>query len=88
MTSLISEITNWLLVADQTLMLFFNGMHNAFFDKVMWVISSKYFWVPFYVLLAFYFVRRLGWRRALVCILLIGLVVTLVDQTCSHLYAP
>ena len=59
MTSLISEITNWLLVADQTLMLFFNGMHNAFFDKVMWVISSKYFWVPFYVLLAFYFVRRL-----------------------------
>lgn len=88
MTSLTSEITNWLLVADQTLMLFFNGMHNAFFDKVMWVISSKYFWVPFYVLLAFYFVRRLGWRRALVCILLIGLVVTLVDQTCSHLIRP
>lgn len=69
-------------------MLFFNGMHNAFFDKVMWVISSKYFWVPFYVLLAFYFVRRLGWRRALVCILLIGLVVTLADQTCSHLIRP
>ncbi len=88
MTSLTSEITNWLLVADQTLMLFFNGMHNAFFDKVMWVISSKYFWVPFYVLLAFYFVRRLGWRRALVCILLIGLVVTLADQTCSHLIRP
>lgn len=88
MTSLISEITNWLLGADQTLMLFFNGMHNAFFDKVMWMISSKYFWVPFYVLLAYYFVRRLGWRRALVCILLIGIVITFVDQTCSSIIRP
>ena len=38
---------------DTELFLLINGMHNAFFDPIMYWLSNKLFWVPMYLLIVF-----------------------------------
>ena len=69
---------------DKELFLFLNGMHNAFFDPIMYWLSHKLFWVPMYLLIAFLMIRRYKMRGVLM-LLCIGIVIALCDQTTSHL---
>jgi len=69
---------------DQELFLFLNGMHNAFFDPIMYWLSHKLFWVPMYLLIAFFMIRRYRMRGVLM-LLCVGVVITLCDQTTSNL---
>jgi undecaprenyl-diphosphatase len=75
----------WILELDKQIFLAINGWHNELWDGIMWWISGKTTWWPFYlVLLAF-----MAWKRKwqLVPILLfIILVITLADQTSVHLF--
>ncbi|MDT8431105.1 MAG: phosphatase PAP2 family protein [Bacteroidales bacterium] len=70
---------------DTRLFLFLNGLHSDAFDSIMFWISGKTTWWPFYLLLLLY----LGWTRRwqLVPIILsIALAVTLADQVSVHLF--
>lgn len=78
----------WLSHADGKLLLFFNGMHTPFLDQTMWLISDRWVWVPLYLLLAWMLVRRLGWRRGLLCVAFAALAVAAADQTCATLLRP
>ena len=44
---------DYLIGLDQTFILWVNGMHTPFLDKLMWFISSKAGWIPLYVLLLY-----------------------------------
>jgi len=76
---------DFLINIDEQLFLFLNGLHNPFWDQVMWVVSSKTFWIPFYVVLAAWIVYR--YRKASWLILLaIGLLISAADHTSVHYF--
>lgn len=70
---------------DQQLFLFLNGIHNSFFDTVVWWYSNKYTWFPFYGLLIIYLIWKDKKKGAFAVLALIVLV-TLSDQGSVHLF--
>jgi undecaprenyl-diphosphatase len=76
---------DWILRFDTQLFLVINGWHNEAWDGIMWWISGKTTWWPFYLLLLGY----MGWKKRwqlLPMLLFLILVVTLTDQTSVHLF--
>lgn len=82
------EIILWLADLDARLLLIVNGTHCPFFDAVMWCISGRWIWVPFYIVLTYMLFRRFSWKRATLCLLTIGLIILAADQTCASLIRP
>ena len=82
------EIILWLSDIDARLLLIVNGAHSPFFDSVMWCISGRWIWVPFYAVLAYLLFRRMSWKRASICLVTIGLIILAADQTCATLIRP
>jgi undecaprenyl-diphosphatase len=82
------EFILWLSDIDARLLLIVNGAHSPFFDSVMWCISGRWIWIPFYVVLAYLLFRRMSWKRASICLVTIGLIILAADQTCATLIRP
>lgn len=76
---------DWLLQMDSKVFLVLNGLHTETWDGIMWWISGKTSWWPFYLLILGY----LGWKKKwqlLPMVLFIVIVLTLSDQTSVHLF--
>lgn len=73
---------------DRTFFLFLNGIHSEGMDVVMYWVSNKYVWIPVYGLLLFFLFRKLGWRKALVAVVLVAPLIVLADQLASHVCKP
>ena len=82
------EFILWLSDIDARLLLIVNGAHSPLFDSVMWCISGRWIWVPFYAVLAYLLFRRMSWKRASICLVTIGLIILAADQTCATLIRP
>ena len=82
------EFILWLSDIDARPLLIVNGAHSPFFDSVMWCISGRWIWVPFYAVLAYLLFRRMSWKRASICLVTIGLIILAADQTCATLIRP
>lgn len=82
------EFILWLSDIDARLLLIVNGAHSPFFDSVMWCISGRWIWVPFYAVLAYLLFRRMSWKRASICLVTIGLIILAADQTCATFIRP
>lgn len=70
---------------DQQLLLAINGAHTPFFDSLMWAISGKYTWIPFYALLLFFVIKR-SKKNWWIAILGIVLAIVLADQISVHCF--
>ena len=68
-----------LLELDTRLFLFLNNLHSPTWDTIMWYISDKEFWYPFYGILIFVMIWRYKWN-AIATLLFIALLITLSDQ--------
>ena len=75
----------WLLDFDTRIFLFLNGLNSDSMDSVMWWVSGKTTWWPFYLLLLTFLGWKKGWQLAPM-ILFIMLVVLLTDQSSVHLF--
>lgn len=71
-------------VADTSLFLKINGLHNSFFDPIMYALSSKFFWIPFYALIIYFLYRAYG-KNIWQSLLMIALLIASADQLASHL---
>ncbi len=71
---------------DQQLLLFINSLHSPFFDKIMWSISAEWFPIPFYVLVVVLLFKFLGWKHALIAILVIAASVGLADLISNEVF--
>lgn len=69
---------------DTQLFLYLNGMHNTFFDPIMYWASHKLFWIPFYLIIAYILVREYK-KHSIYIFVSIAIVITLCDQIASHL---
>lgn len=76
-----------LVQLDKSLFLFFNGLHNPVLDVFFYWVSSKWIWVPFYVLLAWHLYRKEG-NYLFLMFVFIAAAVTVSDQLASGLIKP
>ena len=77
-----------LVSVDTDIFLFFNGMHNTFWDYFMSAYSGKWQWIPMYAALLYVIGRNLSWRTALMCVIGVALGITFADQVCATLIRP
>lgn len=70
----------YLMQLDKELFLFLNGLNANWLDPVMYYISYKFFWIPFYVLLLWFCYRHYGWKTTLFIMLFVVFLITLSDQ--------
>lgn len=75
----------WLEAIDREIVLSVNGCHAAWLDEVMWFISGKLEWIPFYVLLAYLFYRKSNAKFTLYFVLIAIAAVGLSDFTASQI---
>lgn len=76
---------DWLLQLDTRIFLAINGWHNETWDGIMWWISGKTTWWPFYLALILFLVWKKRWQFVLMLFFII-LVIILADQTSVHLF--
>lgn len=72
---------------DQQTLLFLNGYHNAWWDRIVYLVTDEIFWLPFYALLAYLMARVLK-RKTVVALVAIAILIMVCDQFSSGLVKP
>lgn len=70
---------------DRQATLWLNDLHNPFFDDVMYWISDKWIWVPFYAFLVVLMILKLR-KNSIIALIAIGILITLSDQLSVHMF--
>ena len=70
---------HYLIHLDTEILLFVNGHHSPFFDSLMWLISARFYWAPFYALIIFFIFRENKWYGFLTLVF-VALTITCTDQ--------
>lgn len=65
---------------DQQATLWINGLNSSLTDPLWTFLSDAKVWFPAYIIVMVLMVVRMGWKKGLVCVLSILLMVLLVDQ--------
>ena len=76
---------DWLLDLDTKIFLAINGFQSDTWDGIMWWISGKTTWWPFYL----FILMVMGWYRKwqlVGWIVFLALLITLTDQSSVHLF--
>lgn len=85
---LFMDFLQWIIGADTDVFLFFNGMHNTYFEHVMSVYSSKWVWVPMYASIFYVMLRNFYWKMLLFCLVALALTIIFADQIGANLIRP
>ena len=64
---------------DQELFLFLNGLHNSFFDFVMYWVSNKFIWIPLYAWFIYEIIKKYK-KQSILILILVAVMITLSDQ--------
>jgi len=70
---------------DRQLYFFLNGLGHERWDEIWLFITNKWSSVFLYVLLVFLIFRKMGWKRTLVILVLVALMITITDQFSNFL---
>ncbi|WP_333852156.1 phosphatase PAP2 family protein [Epilithonimonas sp.] len=71
---------NELISLDQQLLLFLNGLGNSTFDPFWLLVTGKWFWIPFYVILLYLVVKAVPRKKLLFVLIFIAIGITISDQ--------
>jgi undecaprenyl-diphosphatase len=64
---------------DQQWLLWLNGHHSPFFDWLMYAASGRFEWIPLYLGILAFIIRKYRWKSVWI-ILAIVMLITLTDQ--------
>jgi undecaprenyl-diphosphatase len=67
---------------DTQFFLFLNGLHADWLDPFFYYFSQIYTWVPLYLLVLFFIIKKWG-KRSLIIIPLLILTIVCTDQSCN-----
>ncbi|MBR6087323.1 MAG: phosphatase PAP2 family protein [Prevotella sp.] len=73
---------------DEQLFFLINSNHTVFWDSMMYCISQKTVWVPFYLSIVYVILRNYSWRELAVVLLMIGCGMLVTDWGNAHLLRP
>ena len=65
---------------DRNLFLILNGMNSDFMDSVMFWVADRFIWIPLYVVLAVFLVRKFG-NQGYMMIVFTVLLILISDQS-------
>lgn len=68
---ILQQILEW----DRELFLFLNGFHNDYWDTIMLMITRKETWLPFYLVIIYYFIKNYRKKTWLIMLLLVITIV-------------
>lgn len=71
-----------ILTLDKKLFLFFNSFHSTWMDPVMYMLTQTWFWLPLYLFVIYFIIKKYG-KRSYIPLLFLILAVTISDQTCN-----
>lgn len=74
---------NELISLDQQLLLFLNGLGSSTFDPFWLLVTGKWFWIPFYIILLYLVYKSVPIRKLLFVLLFIAIGITISDQLAS-----
>jgi undecaprenyl-diphosphatase len=72
---------------DQKLLLFLNSKHSPFWDEVMIKATDRFFWIPFYVLIAIFLIWKFK-KRTWLLLAIIPLMMIMADQLSASVMKP
>jgi undecaprenyl-diphosphatase len=75
----------WIEELDRSLFLLINGLHSQPMDEFMWFLSGKLGWIPFYLILLFFVIKKFG-KQSWIILLAVAVLIVLSDQTSVHLF--
>jgi len=70
---------------DTQLFMAINGINSPAIDPVMFWISQRWIWIPLYLFFAWLLYRHYG-KKAVLLVILAGLMIVISDQTSVHLF--
>jgi undecaprenyl-diphosphatase len=76
---------DWIIELDKTLFFELNSYHNTILDVVMWWISSKAFWIPFYIGLFILLIAKYK-KEVIRIILFVFMLILLTDQISTQVF--
>ncbi len=71
-----------LIELDKSIFFFLNGLHADWLDPIMFWISDKEIWIPFYLFLAGWLIKKFK-KKSIIYLLGIGIAITITDQVIS-----
>ena len=78
-------IINYLNQIDTNIFLYFNGLHNHYWDYFMTMYSDRFVWIPFYASFLYVMLRNFHIKETVTCLLVIVAIIFICDQTASTL---
>ena len=72
---------DWLLVLDRDVFVYLNGLGSEGWDSFWLFITKQFNWIPVFAIILYLAFKRLGWKHAVLVIVLVALLITLTDQT-------
>ncbi len=76
-----------LITWDKHLLLTLNGLHTAWLDHFMWLMSQTVVWLPFFVFFLYLLIRNKQ-SQSIWLILTFALLITFTDQIASGVFKP
>lgn len=70
-----------LLELDKNLFVFLNSMGSEAYDGFWLFITKQINWIPIFAIIMYLVFKHLGWRHAVLIILVMALLIVLTDQT-------
>jgi undecaprenyl-diphosphatase len=77
---------NFLEKIDQSIVIAINGWHTPFLDEIMWIISSKLVWIPFYLFLIYLATKKNSIKQTLFFTILAILSVVISDLISTYCF--
>ena len=71
---------NGIIEKDQELLLFLNGLGSTSFDPFWLLISGKWFWIPFYIILLYLLYKSFSLKKLIFVLIFIAIGITISDQ--------
>ncbi len=70
-----------LLEIDRDVFVWLNALGSEQFDGFWLFITKQFNWIPVFAIIMYLTFKRLGWRHAVLVIVIISLLITITDQT-------
>src|SRR5690554_401058 len=70
---------------DEQVFLFLNNLGTPAWDGFWTFITNKLSWIPLYLIMAYFIFKQFGFKKLLVTLALVGLMILFTDQI-SHYY--
>lgn len=71
---------NEIISKDQELLLFLNGLGNSAYDPFWLLMTEKWFWIPFYIILLYFIYKSFPLRKLIFILVFIALGIAVSDQ--------